>query len=229
MASDGTEVRTRRASRVQDAVRILFLLDHCAEPDTECTAHPDAVAVLRGQKRLQALDFWLRNPDYLADELLNAAEAGRSLPGASPVDRAAALLDGDEPDLDAYPMIRWRYGAYESLDDALALLVAHGLIGIDAVGTAPDIDRWDYCLLPAGRRDAQEMRSQEPDLSWYDERAALVLLLAGDRSGSALKELQYAQGEYERTHMGEDIVGILPRVRARLGALQNRASEGLSA
>lgn len=226
MTSEGVEVRTRRASRVQDAVRILFLLDHCPYPDSECPAHPDAVAVLRGQKKLQALDFWLRNPDYLADELLNAAEAGRSVPGVSPVDRAAALLEGDEPDLESYPMIRWRYGAYESLDDALALLVAHGLIGIDAIGTAPDIDRWDYCLLSAGRQDAQEMRSQEPDLSWYDERAVLVLLLAGDRSGSALKELQYAQGEYERTHMGEDIAGILPRVRARLAALQTKVSEG---
>lgn len=229
MTSQGVEVRTRRASRVQDAVRILFLLDHCPEPDSECPDHPDAVAVLRGQKKLQALDFWLRNPDYLADELLNAAEAGRSVPGVSPVDRAAALLEGDEPDLESYPMIRWRYGAYESLDDALALLVAHGLIGIDAIGTAPDIDRWDYCLLPAGRQDAEEMRSQEPDLSWYDERAALVLLLAGDRSGSALKELQYAQGEYERTHMGDDIVGILPRVRARLAVLQSKANEGLGA
>ncbi|MGW1529936.1 hypothetical protein [Streptomyces sp. NPDC002159] len=175
------------------------------------------------------MDFWVRNPDYLADELLNAAEAARILPGVSPVDQAAALLDGDEPDLESYPMIRWRYGAYESLDDALALLVAHGLIGIDAIGTAPNVDRWDYCLLPAGRQDAQEMRAQEPDLSWYDERAALVLLLAGDRSGSALKELQYAQGEYERTHMGDDITGILPRVRARLAVMQSRSSEGLSA
>jgi hypothetical protein len=73
------------------------------------------------------------------------------------------------------------------------------------------------------------MRSQEPDLSWYDERAALVLLLAGDRSGSALKDLQYAQGEYERTHMGDDISGILPRVRARLAAMQSTVSERLSA
>lgn len=81
MTSDGVEVRTRRASRVQDAVRILFLLDHCPQPDSECPAHPDAVAVLRGQKKLQALDFWLRNPDYLADELLNVAEAGRSVSG----------------------------------------------------------------------------------------------------------------------------------------------------
>ncbi|MGP3951179.1 hypothetical protein [Streptomyces sp. 7N604] len=187
------------------------------------------MAVLRGQKKLQALDFWLRNPDYLADELLNFAAAGQVLPGVNPVARAAALLSGDEPDLESYPMVRWRFGAYEPLDDALGLLLAHGLIGIDAVGTAPEIDRWDYCLLPAGRDTAGELRSEEPDLAWYDKRAGLVLMLAGDRSGSALKDAQYKQSEYERTHLGDSITGITSRVRARLAAVDSRASEGQSA
>jgi len=30
-----------------------------------------AVSVVRTQIRLQKLDFWIRNPDYLANELLN--------------------------------------------------------------------------------------------------------------------------------------------------------------
>jgi hypothetical protein len=182
------------------------------------------VAVLRGQKKLQALDFWLRNPDYLADELLNFAEAGQTLPGVDFVAHATALLEGDEPLLESYPMVRWRFGAYEPLDDALGLLLAHGMIGIDAVGAAPEIDRWDYCLLPAGRLTARELRSEEPDLAWYDERATLVLLLAGDRSGSRLKDVQYAQAEYERTHLGESITGITSRVRARLAAIQDKVS-----
>ncbi|WP_351230131.1 hypothetical protein [Streptomyces sp. NPDC002133] len=195
----------------------------------QCAAHPDAAAILRGQKKLQALDFWLRNPDYLADELLNFAEAGGSLPGVDPVAQAAALLQGDEPDLESYPMVRWRFGAYEPLDDALGLLLSHGMIGIDAVGKAPEIDRWDYCLLPPARLTAQELRTDEPDLAWYDERAALVLLIAGDRSGSRLKDVQYAQAEYERTHLGDSITGITSRVRARLAAFENRASEGQNA
>ncbi|WP_331756512.1 hypothetical protein [Streptomyces microflavus] len=218
--------RGRKASRVQDAVRILFLLDHCLQPDTPCAVHPDAVAVLRGQKKLQALDFWLRNPDYLADELLNVAESERVLPGIDPAGQARTLLAGDEPDLESYPMVRWRFGAYEQLDDALGLLLSHALIGVDAVGTPPEIDRWDYCLLPAGRLTADELRQGEPDLVWYDARAALVLLVAGDRSGSALKDAQYAQAEYERTQLGDDISGISDRVRARLALLENRATEG---
>lgn len=53
--------------------------------------------------RLQALDFWLRNPDYLADELLDEYEAGRR-PDALNVVRK--IFDDQEPDLRRLPMAR---------------------------------------------------------------------------------------------------------------------------
>jgi hypothetical protein len=59
------------------------------------------VLAVRSELRLQALDFWLRNPDYLADELLTEVEAGRL--NASYVDVASALLDDPEPSLRHYP------------------------------------------------------------------------------------------------------------------------------
>ncbi|MEU4732161.1 hypothetical protein [Streptomyces sp. NPDC023588] len=49
---------------MQDADRILLLLDHCPHPDTRCAVHPDAVAVLRA--------------------LLNVAGSERVLPGIDP-------------------------------------------------------------------------------------------------------------------------------------------------
>jgi outer membrane protein assembly factor BamB len=55
--------------------------------------------VIRSEKRLQALDFWLRNPDYLADELVTAVEAGVLPPGYFQI--AWALLDDPEPSLHA--------------------------------------------------------------------------------------------------------------------------------
>ena len=67
---------------MQDAVRILMLIDRAAEPvDGAVFATSDpplavAVGVVRTQLRLQKLDFWVRNPDYLANELLNDYEAG---------------------------------------------------------------------------------------------------------------------------------------------------------
>lgn len=213
----------RRASRAQDAVRLLFLLDRCGapcEPGDNRQVPQGAVTVVRGQKRLQALDFWLRNPDYLADELLNQVEDG-TVPDADwALAQARALLEGDEPDISRYPMVRWRFGAWEALDNALALLYSHGLTAVEAVGEPPaNVERWDYYLLSAGRDLAAELRTDAPDLAWYDERAAIVLAVAGQRSGTQLKDLQYQQAEYERTVWKASISGITERVRERLGRI----------
>ncbi|WP_329612519.1 hypothetical protein OG244_03765 [Streptomyces brevispora] len=199
---------------------MLFLLDRCGTPcrdDTAGDAPGGAVAVIFGQKRLQALDFWLRNPDYLADELLNQIENGSIADSAWALDQAGALLEGDEPEISRYPMVRWRFGAWEALDDALSLLFAHGLVDVVAVGEPPaKVERWDYYLLAAGRDLVAELRSDAPDLAWYDERAAVVVTVAGQRSGSQLKELQYQRAEYERTVWKASISGITDRVRERL-------------
>jgi hypothetical protein len=76
------------------------------------------VLAVRSELRLQALDFWPRNPDYLADELVTEVEAGRVDP--SYLDVASSLLTDSESLLRHYPMPRWLYGAYEPLDDAFA-------------------------------------------------------------------------------------------------------------
>ncbi|MEW1751007.1 hypothetical protein [Streptomyces angustmyceticus] len=65
-------------------------------------APKDAVAVLRAEGRLQKLDFWLRNPDYLADELLNDYEREKEAINlrAEPTSRFGRvirrLVNGDE-------------------------------------------------------------------------------------------------------------------------------------
>ncbi|MEV6781187.1 hypothetical protein [Streptomyces sp. NPDC051098] len=215
-----TESGVRRASRPQDAVRLLFVLDRCGalcESTTDGAISQGEVAVVRGQKRLQALDFWLRNPDYLADELLTQVENGDADDAEWALAQAHMLLEGDEPDVSRYPMLRWRFGAWEPLDDALALLLSHGLIRVEAVGEPPaKVERWDYYLLAAGRELALELRADAPDLAWYDERAVVVVAVAGQRSGSQLKEIQYRQAEYERTVWKDSISGITDRVRERL-------------
>ncbi|GAA3309975.1 hypothetical protein [Nonomuraea dietziae] len=206
-------------------MRLLFILDRCGEPvDANQDSVPSgAVCVLRGQKRLQALDFWLRNPDYLADELLAQIENGSAEDVEDALIRATTLMAGDEPDLSRYPMIRWRFGAWEPLDDALSLLVAHGLISVVPIGAPPSqIDRWDYYLLEAGRDLAAELRAEAPDLRWYDERVTTVVMVAGDRSGNQLKEIQYKQAEYERTAWRTSIDSITERVRGRLERLKDQ-------
>src|ERR1700741_1529974 len=55
----------------QDAVRLLMLLHVAADSSMASPAPEDAVACIAGEMRMQAMDFWLRNPDYLAWELLD--------------------------------------------------------------------------------------------------------------------------------------------------------------
>jgi hypothetical protein len=96
--------KMRVTSRGQDAVRILLIISASATPIPPPANEPalaDVVAVLESQVLLQKLDFWVRNPDFLADELLNEYERGG---GAEFLDLAGDILASDEPGVRRY---RW--------------------------------------------------------------------------------------------------------------------------
>lgn len=57
------------------------------------------MGVVRTQVRLQKLDFWLRNPDYLADELLTKYEVSAE---ARLLELAGLILDSEEPEVRRY-------------------------------------------------------------------------------------------------------------------------------
>ncbi|WP_413769089.1 hypothetical protein, partial [Rhodococcus pyridinivorans] len=70
--------RAYGGSTGQTAARILIILDKLGQIPTasEAQSFPTAVNVIRAMSRLAKLDFWLRNPDYLADELITDVEQG---------------------------------------------------------------------------------------------------------------------------------------------------------
>ena len=68
----------------QSAVRLLAAICAAATPVDDGKFGDDVVGVLRAQSRLQALDFWIRYPDYLANELL-AGRGKRAVHGGSVV------------------------------------------------------------------------------------------------------------------------------------------------
>lgn len=200
-------------SIMQHAIRVLVILDGCGEPVAQ--GDPDGcVAVIRAELRLQALDFWLRNPDYLAGELLTMIEAG-SLPSAEYLQVVEELLENPEPDLHWYPMPRWHHGAYEAIDDAFSVLSAYGLAQVRRLGGIRKTARSQFFLTDAGRAAVAGLRG-EPVLSWYTEQVKLVALVAGDDVGSKLKNRQYEQAEYARTKLGTTIAPIHAGVRDRL-------------
>lgn len=208
-------------SREQDAVRILLLLDGAGEPvDDAERALPglgNAVCAVRTTVRLQKLDFWLRNPDYLADELLNDYETSREEPLLA---MAASILDSEEPEVRRYPMLRHKFGAWENIDNAMAVLRGAGLAARKRRGTIERVRQSDFYLLDEGRRVARDIVAAEPVFQYYVERVDLVVRLADGLGGTQLKKRQYLQREYADTPLREHISTVAPRARARLAALQ---------
>ncbi|WP_207568743.1 hypothetical protein [Frankia casuarinae] len=167
------------------------------------------------------MDFWLRNPDYLADELVSMVEAGTAESGY--LGTARSLLDDPEPDLRWYPMPRWFFGAYEQLDDAFSLLETYDLAVLRRTGQpGKQSQRNLFFLTPAGAAAVVELAT-DPVLGWYAEQVKLVALVAGDDGGQALKDRQYRQATYAGTELGVVIAPIASRVRERLDALSAAA------
>jgi hypothetical protein len=206
----------RTTSVYQDAVRLLLLIVAAAEPLSEPTptdAPSGAVAVLHSQVLLQKLDFWLRNPDYLADELISRFERDGN---PEDLDLARHILESDEPEVRSYQMLRYLFGAYEPLDEALSVLRTPGLVIRRKRGSKGHVTQHDYYLTSSGRAAAQTIIDTAPDLSYYVERSMLVADLAAGRRGSALRDIQYLQPEYADAAVGTYIAGIAARARQRL-------------
>ncbi|WP_349975797.1 hypothetical protein [Pseudomonas sp. WHRI 8519] len=203
-------------ARKRDAIRILFILDQAGTPPG-AGAPPGAVAVIKAEKRLQALDFWIRCPDYLAAELLAMHV---QYPDRGYLAEAVCVMEGDEPDVRRLGMIRFLFGAWEQIDDSMSLLISLGLARIKR-NIKPDgkVTRTDFYLLDAGRQLANQLSSGSTHLAWYRDRARLVALVAGNCSGDDLKERQYAQAEYQGARWGQVIGPIKQRVQESLKEL----------
>lgn len=207
-----------QGNRWQHMVRVLFLMRCCGTNPGE-DAPDGALSEMRGQVRIQKLDFWMRNPDYLADELLNDYEAGHGPEDA--MERAKAILDEREPELRRLPMTRWRFGAYEALDDVLAPLVARGIVVHRPTASSNRVREHSYWFMQEGEEFAKALLNADPEVfGWHDERARLIAAVARDLTGSAMKDRQYKQAEYAGAELSVAIEPITARVRERLGLLQ---------
>ena len=217
-ATAPSDARRRGGSPSQTATRILVMLDVLGSHVTADCGVEDAVAAISSLTRVQKLDFWMRNPDYLADELLTEFESGRvKLDIIQP--HVQRMLTGAAPTLHLYPMERYLYGAYEFIDDALAVLKMYGQIAHRRATDTGNLSRRDYFLLQKGRDTVTSMRAQIPELAWYDEQAAAIALISDSAVGATARRRQYEQPEYEATLHGDFIPPIIERVKARAAVL----------
>jgi len=199
----------------RDALRVLFIIRAGGTPPEPKPQH--VASIFRGEARLHAFDFWIRNPDYLAAELLDLFEASRDLAYLTAVE---SIFVNEEPDLRRLPMIRYFFGAFDRLDDSLSLLRSRELIQITGVKNSQKVQETDFLLMEKGERFCLTCLKEAPLLHWYSERAQLVGSIAGDRSGSALKQQQYERASYAETAIGGIIPSIAAEVAARLEQLR---------
>lgn len=206
----------------QSAVRLLACIVAGGEDPKPGAWDEDVVTVLEGQARLQALDFWMRYPDYLANELLNLYEKDGD---EGLLAMARRIFDDREPDLRHLPMIRYHFGAFEPLDNALAILRAAELIRIKRYGQPGKVLRHVYLLTQRGSEAMDALAAAAPELAWYRDRARLVSDVAGSDGGASLKDRQYLQKEYAETDLAQPIRSIASRVLERLQEIENRSRE----
>ncbi|EPC6070141.1 MULTISPECIES: hypothetical protein [Enterobacter cloacae complex] len=200
----------------RDAIRILFILNagstQWSDPNNSSITN-----IFKGEARLHAFDFWMRNPDYLASELLDSFETTGNV---KHLESAYEIFANEEPDLRRIPMIRYLFGAFERLDDALSLLRSRDLVRITGKKNNHKVQETDFLLTAKGVAVCQNIVIEEPILGWYSDRAALIAEIAGSRGGNALKEKQYKQATYAETQLGGIIPPIGEDVQKRLTRLK---------
>lgn len=218
MTSSYSSARLMGGSTSQSAARFLILLDKLGTPISGTPALPTAVRQLSSLTKLEKLDFWVRNPDYLAGELLTEYEEGnRTAAEVGP--HVLRMLTGAAPSLHAYRMSRHLYGAYERVDNPMAILKSYGHVAHRRLDDSNPKSRRDYFLLERGAAALDRLRIEVPSLSWYDDQAAAILLLSDISTGAETRRRQYLQPEYKGTSNGDVIPDIIDRVRVRAVSL----------
>jgi len=198
----------------QDAIRLLFILVNGSEEFID-ESDSNIKGIFRGKARLYAMDFWVRYPDYFANELL---QKYIELKEIRYFELAEKIFENDEPDLRNVPMIRFLFGAYEKLDNTLAILVSKGLIKQSGKKTNTNIHQLDFLLSDKAFEVINKAKDEFPILNWYQERTLLINEIAGAKGGTALKEKQYEQIEYAKTKLG----GIIPSIKEDVQIELNR-------
>lgn len=207
-----------RGTRHRDALRLLFILaggSQALEKPTE----DEATHLFQSEKRLMAIDFLVRYPDYLADALLDLYEADHD---TSLLDEAHRIFANEEPSVRVISMVRWHFGAYQKIETALSTLHAFGLVRPMKLVKDGENRRYDYHLYPKAFSFLDTAMAEVPDLQWYRDRVRLAMKVATAKSGSKLKGWQYEHEEYSNTPQGSVIPSIADKVKARLDALKRK-------
>jgi hypothetical protein len=196
----------------KDRFRIFLILYVFADVNDN-TEFSDCPKVFRSETRIQKIDFLLRNPDYLAYELLAMAKTQKA--DKTEVKMSIKdIYDNREPELRRLDMEKFFFGAYEDIDNVIAFLVAIGFIKfVSKVNASLKVVDKEYYITEKGHNKAKDSLVKDSPLTWYLLRCQLIKKYFGALSGTQLKVLQYKIGEYQKTSFKDYIADISDSVR----------------
>ena len=193
--------------RDRDRVRIFLILFFFSE---ECKENhmPNYKKLFETEIKLQKLDFWIRNPDYLAYSLLDIAKEC-SIKKQEIRDIVKKIFRDREPDIRKEEMRKLLYGAYEDLDEVISFLESVDLIRFRSnKNVSLDKVNKRYYITDLGVNKVESNLEKLPFLKWYEERCCLIKKYFGDKTGTQLKDIQYKVDAYAQASYGEIIPNI---------------------
>lgn len=202
----------------KDRLRIFLILYFFSE-EFSLPEQPSYRKIFKSEVRIQKIDFLIRNPDYLAYELLAIAKKStNSRDEIKPIIKG--IFQTGEPQLRRLEMERFFFGAYEDIDDVIAFLKSIDFIGFSSKKSSDlkTIEKQYYITNYALNKVSKELVDL-PALQWYVERCELIKKYFGDLSGSQLKVSQYEIDEYRNTSFKKFIGDISETVKTEFYAL----------
>jgi hypothetical protein len=205
--------RPQISHHYRDAMRLLFILEAGSEAPSVGTDDGDSVGVFRGEKRAMAIDFLVRYPDYLADALLDLHQQS---PDPTLLAAAKSIFETEEPAVRTVAMIRWRRGAFENIDTALAILTSRGLVRSVKAPLPGNKKQHEFIIHRQAIAFLDQAVMAQPELEWYRDRVNLAMKVVGSKSGTKLKDWQYEHDSYRDAPLGSLIPSIAVEVKERL-------------
>lgn len=193
----------------RDKLRI-FLVIYFFSDKYDDVENPQWVRLLKGETKIQKIDFLIRYPSYLCYELMNL----KNVDASEIKIIVKAIFDSKEPEIRRIDMQRFFFGAWESIDEIISFLESHGLIKFFSRKSSDDrvIDK-EYFITHLGSEKIEKGLQELNFLNWYKERCALISKYFGDLKGTELRVNQYSHPEYASTPIGEYIKDIEARTR----------------
>lgn len=185
----------------KDRFRILLIIYFFSE----ATDSEEFPLLFYGEIKIQAIDFFIRNPDYLAFELLSIAKADKQK--SNEIKKIVkSIYRTSEPVIRRLEMEKFFYGAYEDIDDIIAFLTSRGLLKFESkMRINMRVAEKHYYITKHATKILANAEKEIIAAKWYFERCRIIKTFLGGTTGSEMKARQYQIGDYGSTTYKEKI------------------------